>query len=66
MWWRGLSRNLLQKLELSIYLDQKPELLYSKLLLFVQVEIYQIILNFRCLPLAFALYKAFLKSEKRS
>ena len=60
-------RNFYKKSKLSIkFLDQQSEMLWSLFWLYVQVEVYQSILKLRCWPLAFTLYKAFLKNKKRS
>ena len=41
-------------------------MLQSLLLLYVQSEVYQIILKQKCWPLVFTICKAFLKDNKRS
>ena len=59
------SRLFYKKSKLSISLDQQFEILLSLILLYVQLEDYQNILKVRCWALAFSLYKAFLKTQKR-
>ena len=52
--------------DLSISLIQQSEMLYNLFFLYVQVEVYKIILNISCWPLALTLYEVFLKNKKRS
>ena len=56
----------LKKLKLSVSLDQYSKGSYSLFLCYAicQVEDYQNILKLSCKPLAFTLYKAFVKKEK--
>ena len=58
--------SLSKKSKLSISLHQQYEILYSLLLLYVQVEDYPNILILRHWLLAFTLYKAFFKKIRRS
>ena len=55
-----------QNSKLSMSLGQQSEMLKSLLLLYIHVEVYWNILKLRCWPLAFTLYKALLKSKRRS
>ena len=52
--------------DLSISLIQQSEMLYNLFFLYVQVEVYKIILNISCWPLALTLHEVFLKNKKRS
>ena len=61
---KASPRPILLKSKLSMSLDQQPENLHSLFLLNVQVEVYQITLKLWCWPLAFTLYKAFLKRKR--
>ena len=58
-------RPFFKKSKLNISLDQQSEMLLKLFLLYVQVEVHQIILNLRCWPLSLTLYKTFSKNEKR-
>ena len=53
-----------KKSKSSISLVQKSAMLWSFILLYVQVGVYQNILKQRCWPFAFTLYKVFLKKQK--
>ena len=59
-----------KKSKLSTFLNQESKLLHSLPVLYsfivCQVEGYQNILKLNCRPVAFTLYKAFLKSKKKS
>ena len=59
------SRPFSKKTKLSIFLDKQSEHLYSLLSLYVQIVEYQLILKLRRWPLAFTLYKAFLKNNEK-
>ena len=60
MGWRSQSRTFYEKSKLSISLEQQSEFL-NLFLLYVQIKVYQ-----KCCPLAFTLFKAFLRNKKRS
>ena len=53
-----------KKSKLIISLDKQFAMLKGLLLLYVHVEVYQNILKLRCWPLAFTLYKTFLKAKR--
>ena len=61
-----IPRPFYKKSKFSISLNQQFKVLYSLLLLNVQVEGYQSTLKLSCRPLAFISYKASLKNKKRS
>ena len=58
--------SLRPKSKLSKSLNRQSEMLYSLFLLYVQVKVYQNSSKVRCRPLAFTLYKTFLKNKKSS
>ena len=60
------SRLFHKKSKLSLSLYPRSKMLCSLFLLYLQVEVYQILLKLRCWPLALTLYKAFLKNKMRS
>ena len=62
----GKPRPFPKKSKISISLDQQSKVLYSLLLLYVQVEDYRNILKIRCRPLDFTSYKAFFVQKKKS
>ena len=49
---------------MSISLDWQCEMLWTCFFLYVQIEVH--LLKLRCWPIAFILYKTFLKNKKRS
>ena len=58
-------RTFYKKSKFSLSLHQQFEMLYSLFLLYVEEEIYQIILKIRCWPLALTSFEAFLENKKR-
>ena len=66
-WGKGASpRSFYKNSKLSISLAQWSEMFFSLFLLYNQVEIYHNMLKLGCWPLAFILYKVFLKNKRRS
>ena len=59
-------RSFYKNSKLSISLAQWSEMFFSLFLLYNQVEIYHNMLKLGCWPLAFILYKVFLKNKRRS
>ena len=62
---RLVPDSFIKKSKLSISMDQQSQMLQSFFFLYVQVEVYQNILEVRYWLLTFTLYKAFLKNKKK-
>ena len=60
----SIPRTFSKKSKMSISLDQQSKVLYSLLLLNIQVKGYRSILKLSCRPFVFNSYKAFLKAKR--
>ena len=61
---KASPRSFYIKSKLSISLGLQSETFQGLFLLYLLLEVYQNILKLRCWPLAFTLYKTFLKKKK--